>query len=389
MKPKVWATDPKDAHVLGLPGMDVSRRFRIDEVRRLVSETLGRSKQGEAPKPMEHPKGPEGRRDATRAFERKVKEGCFNRAVSRLGVKGVARKASLEFWRSIKNHNPWLTAKEIRALQREVAATRKKQKRQKDRANGVSQRGNLSAEAKWRELEMGDYDEEIWKKKLSFMPNLQIGTFGSDNLAKLQDVQNRLVEVVRLRGGANATETTKHQKGLSLGRTVCSGGSRPRNPSEQHDNYSGTIQLKTFDNPEVQQLQVEVTATLTACIEEAFGKAHWFKVTKECFRKVPINRRLPDSSLPGSNIWWSWNDHKSKPHIDRNAVGPCFVLTPCTYHGAELLCGDLKIPLKAGQVVGGAWQQLPHCNDKLLSGDRYSFVVYFDYRMLQDTYWIR
>jgi hypothetical protein len=98
--------------------------------------------------------------------------------------------------------------------------------------------------------------------------------------------------------------------------------------------------------------------------------------------------------LPGSNIWWNWNDHESEEHIDWNAVAPCFVLTPYTYRGAELLCGIgsgeiLKVPMKAGQVVGGSWQRFPHCSDKLKSGERFSFVVYFDYRMLSDNYWIR
>lgn len=99
---------------------------------------------------------------------------------------------------------------------------------------------------------------------------------------------------------------------------------------------------------------------------------------------------LPNSSLPGAQIWWNWNTTKSRSHIDDNAVSPCFVLTPYTYRGAELLSGanDLKIPMKAGKVEGGSWQRFPHCNDILLDLERYSFVVYFDERMLQENYWV-
>jgi len=244
----------------------------------------------------------------------------------------------------------------------------------------------------WRVLQMGDFAEKRWMEKLSFIPVVHIKPFGVENLAKLQEVHERLVDAVRIRGGAKGIKgTKKHQKGTSLGRTVAPGGERPSICKERHHHYSGTIQLKHHEHEELRDLQVEVQQVLTACIEEAFGQVHWYKVAKEVFRRVPANRRLPNSSVPASNIWWNWNDHQSQVHIDWNAVAPCFVLTPYTYKGAELLCqaNNVKIPMKAGQIVGGGWHRFPHCNDKLLSVDRYSFVVYFDYRCLCDTYWVK
>ena len=235
---------------------------------------------------------------------------------------------------------------------------------------------------------MGDM-EDTWKRKLSFIPALQVGKFSTENLKKLQEAQERLVEAVRLRGGAQTTKS--HQKGVSMGVTVSPGGRRPQNPQECSREFSGTIQLKTFQSAVMKQLQEEVTAILTECIEEAFGHVNWCKAAKEAFRNVPKNRRLPNSSLPGSNIWWNWNANKLTSHIHSNAVSPCFVLTPHTHDGAELLCGanNHKTPMEAGKAVGGSWHRFPHCNDTLWSGERHSFVVHFDCRMSQKSHWIR
>ena len=136
---------------------------------------------------------------------------------------------------------------------------------------------------------------------------------------------------------------------------------------------------------------MEVQQVVTACIEEAFSHVKWYKVVKEVFRRVPESRRLPNSSMPASNIWWNWNDHESPVHINWNAVAPCFVLTPYTYKGAELLCQakNMKISMKAGQAVGGGWQQFPHSSDKLHSVNRYSFVVYFDCHCMDKSYWVK
>lgn len=336
---------------------------------------------------MDCPMG-RNRTPAVKAFQEIVDQGHFVFTTSFLHAR-PSRKLALAKWKAIRERDPTLTDADIRKMQRKEAAEKKKQTRDSRRALGVSTKGKLLAEHRWRKLNMGDQMEDIWTQKLSFIPVAQVRPFGKENLCKLQNLHERLVAAVRLRGGK---KTSKHQKGQSVGMTVSPGGRRPRNPKESNaDHYSGTIQLKKFDNGLMHLLQQEVVATVTACIEEAFGSIHWYKAVKEAFEKVPGNRRLPNCPLPVSNIWWNWNVNESKVHIDSNAISPCFVFTPFTYDGAELLCGadNIKIPLEAGQIVGGSWQRYPHCNDKLWSGERYSFVAYFDYRMLQHTYWIR
>lgn len=175
-----------------------------------------------------------------------------------------------------------------------------------------------------------------------------------------------------------------------MGMTVAPGGRKPRKPRTRARHYSGTVQLKRYKDPTMHALQSEAIEVLTACIEEAFGHIPWYKACKKAFDNIPQHRRLPDSNLPASGIWWNWNVTRSKSHIDDNVLMPCFVLTPYTYHGAELLSATgFKIPMEAGKIVAGSWARIPHCNDTLVSGDRYSFVVYFDHCMLDENYWLR
>ena len=335
------------------------------------------------------PMGPKLRKEAEETFRVCVKRGDFNGVLSNRRQR-TSRKEALALWNAFREENPWMTEEDVSAVQKLVKSWKRKQARETSRANGVSSRGRLVTNQQWRVLQMGDYDEKTWMAKLSFVPIAQIASYGAENLKRLQDVHERLVAAVRLRGGA-ATTTTKHQKGTSLGLTVAPGGRIPHACGERDSHYSGTIQPKQHSRKELNNLQVEVQRILTACVEEAFGNTQWYKATKEAFRRVPANRRLPNSTMPASNIWWNWNDHSSEVHIDWNTVSPCFVLTPYTYEGAELLCqaNNMKIPLKAGQIVGGSWQRFPHCSDKLRSTDRYSFVVYFDYRCLCKTYWVK
>ena len=312
--------------------------------------------------------------------------------VARYGVK-ASRAKSLAFWKDYRKKHSALTDIDIRALQRKEAANRKRAKRRSDIANGVGTMGRLILEHEWRKLCVGDYAEEVWKNKLSFVPVVSLGRVGSENLSKLRKVNERLVEVVRLRGGASkikrhASKTKSHQTGTSLGRTVVSGGRIPAALSDINQDVerpSGTIQFKKFPDATLQRETIEV---VTDCVEEAFGSQGWYKAAKTCFAEVPRDRRLPHSSLPASNIWWSWKSHKSPVHIDTNVVPPCFVFCPYTYAGAELLCNGRKMPLDSGLVVGGSWHRFPHCNNNLLDNkvERYSFVVYFDYRMLNKSF---
>lgn len=331
-------------------------------------------------------------------FQRVVDSGHFLDIQSQLSAR-TGRREALEKWKRIRTIHPHLTDKEIKALQRCDAVARERKARVAYRAQGVTSKGKLAKDHKWRLIEMGD-KMETWKKKLSFVPAIQVRSFGTENLAKLQSLQDRLVEEVRplrLRGGtatrvaSNTTKTKKHQEGKSFGMTVVPSGGRPRNPAERTDHYSGTVQFKKYTTPTLQVLQMEVIETLTACIEEAFGHMKWYKATKEAFKNIPENRRLPHSSMPASAIWWNWNVAKSVSHIDANVMMPCFVLTPYTYHGAELLSAvtNSKIPMEGGKIVAGSWARFAHCNDELVSGERYSFVVYFDYRLLDKNYWLR
>lgn len=334
--------------------------------------------------------GKKKRAKAKKAFERFVEEGGFNEVDSRRLVR-AGRRDALARWRGIREAYPALLPKDIKKMQRAEDARKRREARAAYRLNGVSHCGRLLVSHSWRVLKMGDSDEAVWKRKLSFVPVVHVGKFGKDNLAKLQLLQENMVRVFRLRGGASSSKKTgTHQKGVSLGYSVSPGGAPPKNPRERSAHYSGTVQMRKHCTAEMQALQGEVVNVLTAIIEEAYGHVVWYKALKEAFKNVPKTRRLP-TTVPASGIWWNWNVTKSEVHIDWNTVMPCFVLTPHNYKGAELLIGDSnrKIPMTAGRVVGGSWQRFPHCNGKLWGDERYSFVVYYDWRMLGESYWLR
>lgn len=328
---------------------------------------------------------------AVKNFQTVVDAGYFD-AINERVLARSSRKKALAKWKKIREENPMLGDDEIEQMKKAQAAERRKKSRQAKRNEGLSSKGQILRAHRWRMLVMNDRQEATWNNKLSFIPIAQVQSYGKQNLARLQKLHERIVVALRLRGGNGSTTTTvRHQKGNSFGVTVAPGGRQPPRPQERSDHYSGTIQLKQQQNAETAHLQQELIAVVEACIEEAFGVCHWYRAVKHAFKEVPVNRRLPNCKLPVSNIWWNWNVNNSTSHIDKNTTAPCFVFTPYTYKGAELLCaaGNRKIPLKEGQIVGGSWQLWPHCNDKLHSDERYSIVAYFDYRMLQDNYWIR
>jgi len=155
------------------------------------------------------------------AFQRAVDGGAFKNITSNLQARS-SRHLSLIKWAKFREENPSMLESDIKKLQRAEAAAKKKNGRQVRRLKGLTSKGRLFE--KWRVLEMGD-KEDTWKKKLSFIPMAEIKHFGQENLMRLQQLQDRLVEVVRLRGGARAaTKTNKHQKGQSFGMTVAPGG---------------------------------------------------------------------------------------------------------------------------------------------------------------------
>ena len=232
----------------------------------------------------------------------------------------------------------------------------------------------------WRRLSCSDEDADIksWGKKLDFMDPIYVGKFSHDTLQDLQALQCKLLKILpRIRGGGTSTKT--HGKGVSLGRTVTRGGT---------NSIQMSAKMRSFKT-----LQEEAIRIITRCVEEAFGSSTWYRQVKDVFRDVPETRRLPNSSLPSSHIWWSWDFRPYNAHIDRNIIPPCFIISPESHNGAELLVdlltGRKKIPLKAGSVVGGAWARYAHCNNILRSGkekERFSFVVYFSADMLKSTY---
>ena len=55
-------------------------------------------------------------------------------------------------------------------MQEYLKSLKKKNRRMKNRAVGMSTQGRLLDTSRWRMLRVGDHKEELWKEKLSFVP---------------------------------------------------------------------------------------------------------------------------------------------------------------------------------------------------------------------------
>ena len=139
-------------------------------------------------------------------------------------------------------------------------------------------------------------------------------------------------------------------------------------------------------------MQDRVIAFMDTALHEAFGRTKWYQAAVAKLSAVPDERMIPSSAkLPVSHVWWTSEPDELHWHIDTNTVGAAFVFTPETYNGGDLLVmtehGIVRHKFKAGEIVGGRWQLLPHCNSKVAEGvDRRSFVLYLDKRVLSSRY---
>ena len=226
-------------------------------------------------KVSEFPKGAKERKLAKDEFNALLK-ALEKRLEVNLGVR-TSRRASLAFWKHYKAVFPNTTAKEIKGAQQKVATYLLRKKRKTNQINGVSSRGRLLKDHLWRQLKLGDFEENSWGKKLSFVPVVKLGSFGAENLSRLRQVNQRLVQAIRLRGGG--TETGTHKKGASLGLTVESGGVIVNKLASIYpgEHISGSLQLGKKIRPCDHVLREEVIRVVTACIEEAFGNQVWYR----------------------------------------------------------------------------------------------------------------
>lgn len=193
--------------------------------------------------------------------------------------------------------------------------------------------------------------------------------------------------------------------GVSLYKTVAPGGAHSMDKDESGASFQGSIHTnsnllwqksppKRTDLLELyeraQELQQRVVDVICRAIKETFGHTAWFKGAMEMLKDIPNEHLLP--GVPCSHIWWTRNPFARTVHHDHDSIPPAFVFCPATndFGGGELIVHlngrTMKIPMTSGTMVGGAWAQFPHCTESVAWGNRRSFVVYLDHRVISKSF---
>lgn len=301
----------------------------------------------------------------------------------------------------------------ISELKTRWKALQMKLHRAEKRTCGISKRGLFlsSSNAEQRtsapkKLEMKL--DQYWgvPAELRFVPHTDERRISPDNLARLQSLDDKLV--ARLRGGNGPAANKKpdardSNRGTSLAKTVVSGGRY----SNLARGISGTIHnngniLDKASNMNSQEaiesaaLQQEIYDVITDVIWDAFKDRLWFQGVMRKLESIDRQRLMPVAGrsqigLPVSHVWYSCDPGLERVHTDSNAIPPAFVFCPQTVTGGELIVQypdepPKRIKTDAGVIVGGCWAQFPHCNAEVKQGDRRSFVVYLDHRVLSTSY---
>lgn len=210
-----------------------------------------------------------------------------------------------------------------------------------------------------------------------------------------QDLCDKMVELqqqllLRIRGGAVTKEKHKANEGTSIGMTAVDGGihSRGGNSGALHWNRN-ICGADLGKDEEAVPLQREIIDTLRAIVEAAFGEKDWYKTFKEMTKDIPPERLLP-GGLPCSHSWFTRSPAVRQVHFDDDTIlgGFCFAATPVD--GGELVYytenGARRIHLGNCNIIGGRWPKFAHCNEAVVAGERYSFVLYLDARVTSIKY---
>lgn len=173
--------------------------------------------------------------------------------------------------------------------------------------------------------------------------------------------------------------------GVSLGLTVVDGGTHARQGASGSIHLNRNVWTKKA-TPEMAKLRLEIIDAVADIICHAFKDTSWFKECMELVGDVPDENLLPGRRLPCSHIWFTCAPKEKAIHIDRNSVLVAFCFCATGVDGGELIVysetGVKCIHLGDQNLIAGIWHQFAHCNLAVSSGDRHSFVVYLDGRVV-------
>lgn len=300
------------------------------------------------------------------------------------------------FWQNYRKENPFAPASFITKIRKKVNNLSNYLKKQREfAALGIKRNGSLM---KWGiplKFATGTF-KELPNSELGFLPFAHTKTMSDLHLEEMKQLQSDLI--MRIRGGAGKKKCPKKSNtGASIAYCVVTGGTH----SDKESGVSGSIHINSNivrgKNPgsDANQanfvLQCRVFCLISKVILCLYGESPWLKAVMEKLRDIPKERLIPGGRVPVSNIWFTLEPGDKVIHTDTNTLPPAFVFCLDNYDGGDLLVTGPdghthKIDTTAGRVIAGKWNHYPHCNDKLNSGIRHSFVCYLDHRSVSASY---
>jgi hypothetical protein len=187
---------------------------------------------------------------------------------------------------------------------------------------------------------------------------------GCDNLTKSSSNKHHRYVVLpenKILLSPSAYKASKAPGGVLFGYTCVSGGWS----SSFHANQNLMYDI---------ELQKDVVEVCCAILRRACGGHAWYKDLKGHYNKYE-NKHLKEYLLedsPCTGIWWSCDGREHNNHVDRNAYGATFLISPQDYNGAALSVLHKMMPdihckhiPKLGQVVAGCWSRGLHYIDSI------------------------
>lgn len=297
-------------------------------------------------------------------------------------------RATKAFWNALRG---LLSDEAVNEFPAKLKARRQTKKRSDMSAMGMNRNGIVKENFRIRSASspvMSKSEARDQGDFLKTLPFLTTGNF-STHIDTLKDLNQELAE--ELLQTKTGKTINKAHKGVSLGKTVVSGGTY----GNKAKGISGSIHWNKALMKKG-SLQRKVFLMVKNVVREAFGKKKWFKDWMRFFRKQrPDLKQYLIPGLPCTSIWWSYDDRPFNLHHDWNSYGAAFLFCPEERAGGEIVIlnpdGDLdlaaSIHMTEGKVLCGRWARSPHCNLPLLEDKkRFSFVAYFDSRIETGNY---
>jgi Fe-S-cluster containining protein len=297
---------------------------------------------------------------------------------------GLFRKQMLQFWENIQ---------ELLSIPEELITTFRDKIKDKVKLTRWRRSKRLITTGRFYRkpcpiMDTSEKNCQYYENPIDFCRELPFGRMkdmSAEHLQRIKNLQQQIMEAIP--DEIKKSQNESHP-GKNIAISVCPGG---RYKNSYH--HSPTL----FKN--YLYLRLELQQAISDAITDTFGKECWYIKYK---KMVALYSDTYDENIkhalvkdiPCTTIWWNTKTRlENKQHIDDNAHGVAFLFCAETYEGGEINMvnpenGEVKtIHMTEGKILAGRWSRSIHWNNPVANDkERFSFVVYFDNRILKDSY---